>query len=205
MNKRYGYSSAIFVPVLLQLTCTITHAQIAPRSAEELWADASSSYANQHFLPAAIYLYAYVQKPSRLLATDPNHRKQVEDAFAFSKRRLEEGLAERDRLKAKLEQMEAQAAGGVGQKVSGLGQQPPSLDAPHAGAGGDANRRCDVYSRIAVAQNEAAMAQNCGFSGPRWHSVKDHHVTWCMSPDIPPSFLDSETFERQRLLNECAP
>jgi hypothetical protein len=60
--------------------------------------------------------------------------------------------------------------------------------------------RCDAYARQAVAQTQEAAG--CGMdSGPRWTASYEGHLTWCINN--PPNAAESETREREGLLNRC--
>ncbi|MDR0780369.1 MAG: hypothetical protein LBF16_06700 [Pseudomonadales bacterium] len=60
---------------------------------------------------------------------------------------------------------------------------------------------CDTYGELAVEQYEAAQANNCGFSGPQWHSNKDYHSQWCMT--VQPIEDSKERSARNVALTQC--
>ena len=64
------------------------------------------------------------------------------------------------------------------------------------------DKRCDVYARIAIAQQDANVANQCSFDGARWVSRYDHHYDWCLAVAV--DATRSETDARQRLLDDCA-
>ena len=39
---------------------------------------------------------------------------------------------------------------------------------------------CDIYSIIAVAQNDANLSAGCNETGNRWQSNYKHHYDWCV-------------------------
>lgn len=64
-------------------------------------------------------------------------------------------------------------------------------------------RRCRIYADIAVAQNEAAIGNRCGFEGPMWSSRYGYHFDWCVN--VSAEHTREGTRARQRLLEQCAP
>jgi hypothetical protein len=83
-------------------------------------------------------------------------------------------------------------------------QRPkPAVSAtPPSTSSDPAVRRSDIYARIAIAQNEANLANRCGFTGGRWTSNYQTHFSWCQA--VSDADSKAETAERQRMLDECA-
>lgn len=63
--------------------------------------------------------------------------------------------------------------------------------------------RCDIYTSIAIAQNQANISHSCGYTGARWDSVYQNHYDRCTA--VGREEARAETQERQRLLDQCAP
>jgi hypothetical protein len=201
-NPPRGYRLLATTLLLLLLSISLFSHPASPQTYtdEDLFEKGLSSYNNQAWLDAAVYLYAYVQRSPQALS-DNAHAKQVSDAYNYCLERIKGAFTDRDRFKA---QLEAQAAAGLGRTTIGLTLPPPALDkpAPKAQTPEVKTKRCDIYGRIAVTQNELNLKHSCGFSGARWMSDYDFHFNWCVATsDNAP---DSETAERQKLLNRCA-
>jgi hypothetical protein len=168
---------------------------------EDLFEKGFTSYHNQAWLDAAVYLYAYVQRTPEALSHRA-HAKQVSEAYNFALERIKWTFTERDQLRAQLEAQEA--AAGRGRKTGGLTTTPPALERPPAKARTPEmnTKKCDIYGRIAVAQNDLNVKHNCRGTGQRWVSDYDLHFNWCVASSG--NGADSETAERQKLLNQCA-
>lgn len=70
----------------------------------------------------------------------------------------------------------------------------------------DATResRCAAYSRRAVAQNRLNLRRQCFAADNRWSSDFEHHLRYCMDPNVDPESVRAEAIERDRLLGSCA-
>jgi hypothetical protein len=206
-SKSTGRRNKLLVATLLLLALSISlysRAAGPPRTFtdEELFDMGLSAYNEHAWVNAAVYLYAYVQRNPRALS-DPTHAQQVETAYGYCVRQINQAVSERDQLKAQLDAL-SQPGTGLGRTTSGITVPPPALNKPQQRTRtSDMNtKRCDIYSRIAIAQNELNLKHNCGFGGNRWQSDFDHHFNWCIgTSDSSPDF---ETSERQKLLNQCA-
>src|SRR6266851_7723019 len=201
-NPPRSYQVLATTLLLLLLSVSLLSYPASPQTYtdEDLFEKGFSSYNNRAWLDAAVYLYAYVQRAPQALS-DSAHAKQVSEAYNYCLEQIKWAFTERDRFGA---QLDAQAATGVGRSTQGLTLPPPALDKPAAKARTPEakTKRCDIYGRIAVTQNELNLKHTCGFSGSRWVSDYDFHFNWCVATsDNAP---DSETAERQKLLNRCA-
>ena len=158
-----------------------------------------SAYYKQDWAQAAIYLYAYIQKAPVAMSSDIGHAGEVEKAYMYSLDKVKQAINERDQLRAE------QSQGGTEQRTVGITKQPPTLDKPQKSPQTvEANtKRCNVYARIAVAQNEASLLSKCSFTGLRWGSDYDGHFRWCLT--VSGNVSGFETTERQRMLSQCAP
>lgn len=65
-----------------------------------------------------------------------------------------------------------------------------------------ADKRCNIYAHIAVAQNEANQAIGCNLSGSRWNSDYNRHYQWCLQVDE--DIAKSEMMARMNQLTQCA-
>jgi len=83
-----------------------------------------------------------------------------------------------------------------------VGSLPPPSNPTYPANNLGGNARCDIYARIAVAQNDANLQNRCGFTGGRWVSDYRYHFDWCRSQSV--ADTKSETAERQRMLDQCA-
>lgn len=61
---------------------------------------------------------------------------------------------------------------------------------------------CAGYARDAVAQQNENLSQQCGLSGPRWHSSFSNHSRWCSGAST--ETARAEQAIRTRGLRECA-
>ena len=60
---------------------------------------------------------------------------------------------------------------------------------------------CEVYSKIAIAQNDANQEFQCGLTGPRWNAGYQYHFQWCMT--VKPEERATERFARNSALRTC--
>jgi hypothetical protein len=88
------------------------------------------AYGNGRFVDAVMYLYAYQERSPRLLQEDPAFNRQLTDAVAYSRRRLDEEQTELADLRRRLAAQ--QHADNIGSSVSGLKGTPPPLARPLA-------------------------------------------------------------------------
>jgi hypothetical protein len=66
-----------------------------------------------------------------------------------------------------------------------------------------ADKWCNIYSIIAIAQNTANTASSCNLTGPAWKSDYIYHHAWCEK--VPREATDSETTKRMTALGNCVP
>lgn len=67
--------------------------------------------------------------------------------------------------------------------------------------GGPFVKRCDVYAKKAVEQNDKARRNECGLSGSRWSNSYRNHYQWCLKVD--PWDIRNETQVRGDTLERC--
>jgi hypothetical protein len=87
---------------------------------------------------------------------------------------------------------------------SGRGAVQPqiSLTPPPAQNASSAQKRCNVYATLAVAQQGVNTSNRCGYSGTRWVADYNFHYQYCLG--APVNDVVSETQTRQNLLFQCA-
>ena len=171
------------LPLML---CLVTVAPVAAQSysADDLLRNGQQAWANVECVKAARFLFAYSLTNSPALH-NPEHRNAVRRAIDWCEQNSQvfaevKGDKHSRRLPQPLPQLN-------------LTPQPSS----------HTNARCDIYARIAVAQNEAAAANNCSAAGGRWNSDYQYHYQWCLA--VPGSSTIEETTQRQYVLTQCAP
>lgn len=183
----------VFAIVARSAGSQLTDDQLLARGAAELKAS--------NWAEASVLLYAYQQRSPAAMASNPTHAAQVVKGYQFARNELATVIADRKRLLA--EEQRRAGSNGVGRITSGIGFAPPALEATVAPPRDPAARRCVVYARVAVAQNEGARANSCGFQPNRWSSDYDMHYNHCIA--APAAAVKAETSERMRLLDQCAP
>ena len=65
-----------------------------------------------------------------------------------------------------------------------------------------ADKRCNIYAHVAVAQHEANFETGCNRSEPKWHSDYYRHYQWCLQVDEDKA--KSEMMERMNQLTQRA-
>jgi hypothetical protein len=170
------------LPLML---CLVAVAPVAAHSysADELLRNGQQAWTNVECVRAARFLFAYSLTNSPALQ-NPEHLNAVQRAIDWC------------------EQNSQVFADVKGDKQGKPGSPPPQLNlTPQPSS--HTNARCDIYARIAVAQNEAATTNNCNVAGGRWNSNYQYHYQWCLS--VPGSSTTEDTTQRQYILTKCAP
>lgn len=162
---------------------------------EDLFNMGLDAYNQRSWVNAAVYLFAYVQRDPQALS-DATHAAQVQAAYSYAVDRINTAVTEYQAQIAAAQNQPGRAVRGV--------EQVPRLDRPTGRARTPESnaKRCVMYSRLAITQNELATEHNCGFRGPRWSSVYDHHYNWCVARTD--DMDDFETSERQKQLRACS-
>lgn len=64
-------------------------------------------------------------------------------------------------------------------------------------------KKCDLYARDAVQDNDFSLKYGCGFTGPRWSSNYSYHYNWC-TQGINVYSADGETKARHDVFYPCS-
>jgi len=173
------------VPSLISAGLTlIAHADTL--TADQLLQNGRQAWNKEQCVQVGEYLFAYQQLNPPALQADANHRSEVATAIRWCEQHATVGAD----IKA---------------DKNGTGTQPAKPVPPQLGlssSAGNPNRRCDIYARLAVAQNEANVINHCGLSGNRWVSDYAYHYNYCVSVQANVTAPESST--RTNMLNACA-
>jgi len=158
---------------------------------EELLNAGRKAWDAKQCVTASKFFFAYLIRNPPAVQSNAQHRANVQNAITWC------------------EQNTTASAGTKGDDPHDKGTAGPkpfptlNLNLPALPSLTAVQKRCDVYARLAIAQNEANRASNCGFTGGRWDSRYDIHYGWCAS--VPSATAQMESQERLRLLNQCTP
>lgn len=190
----------LLIVLLLTILSVSLYSQTRVNSDEELFDNGYYAYQRHDWSQAAIYLFAYIQKAPVAISSNPKQAGDVAKAYEYSLNRVNQAIKEREQLQKEVIRL----GGNITTGIRGIELPSPILNKPQPPHGivGGSIKRCNIYARIAVAQNEASLSNHCGFTGLRWSSDYESHIMWCRQAS---SDLSSfETTERQKMLNQCA-
>lgn len=123
------------LPLLLAILATAGSSAFAQvYSDDQLLDEGDKAYQARRYPAAIKFLFAYKQRSPELLVQDTAFAARLEQCLSVAERRINDAIAERDTLRARI----AQQADEGGAIVSGLEAPPPRLDPPrHHQAGRD--------------------------------------------------------------------
>lgn len=64
-----------------------------------------------------------------------------------------------------------------------------------------ADKRCNIYSIVAIGQNEANLSTGCELSGPGWSANYSRHYSWCIKASQ--DSAAAQIRARQQALDKC--
>jgi hypothetical protein len=64
-----------------------------------------------------------------------------------------------------------------------------------------AQANCETYGKLALQQQKDNEANQCGLTGPDWHSDLKDHVTWCTK--VGPDKWKEQIQNRNTALADC--
>lgn len=163
------------------------HAPAAERifSNDELLRAGDAAYQRSDCPAAARFLFAYQQRDPPDLQASEQHRRNVGQAIDTCVKRAGAATAGFD--------SKSDSPGGGGTRL-------PKVDLSSRSQA-PTNKRCNIYTDVAIAQHRANVEHRCGHAGNRWQLDRSHHYGWCMQTT--PAQTVAETTERQRLLASC--
>jgi|GEM_PF-4410706 len=157
---------------------------------DALLAMGKEAWDNNQCVKAAEFIFAYALRNPPALQRDPQHQADVQKMLSW--------------CEANTVISGGSVAGKADEGPSG-GARPakPTVNLRAPNVPNNPQRRCNVYATIAVAQNQSNQANSCAFSGNRWDSRPQYHLSWCMT--TPADVVRGETLARQTMLDQCAP